>query len=517
MNLKTIIHPFLFAVIPAIFLWSHNFSEVFLWEVVATLFVMIALGGLVFVISWLIYRRDLNKGAILASAVLFFTLYYQFIKAFVYKAGILVNNVLSFLPFLFSYEYFYYYILFLAAIVIIIVWYKLLKTEKDLTIFNKILTIVAGVFILISFIQIGTKLISNNKQNRLTQTQNTYIDQMMRKMTIKDSGVNSRDVYYIILDGYTNPAVLEDILEFENSSEMVNSLSNRGFTVLEEAKSNYAATHHSLPSSLNMKYIALNEAKNTKLLGRMLENNLLKEFFLTQGYNFIHAGANWPFTYFNKYAKENINLGFLSPYQTEVWNTTIFARLTRPFGVLDSRLIEWKRIQHQLTELANIASREEPTFVFAHMLIPHSPYVFNSDGSFVTSQESAKKGYIKGYLDQIEYINKEIIKMVDIILEKSERKPIIIIQADHGIHLHVEPEIMKRKSLDYNETKKLAVRILNVFYLPDNGQNILHEGITPVNTFRVILNYYFDQNLELLEDKSYMIDDRDNPSQFISL
>ena len=30
-----------------------------------------------------------------------------------------------------------------------------------------------------------------------------------------------------------------------------------------------------------------------------------------------------------------------------------------------------------------------------------------------------------------------------------------------------------------------------------------YDTITPVNTFRVILNHYFDQRLELLPDESY--------------
>ena len=45
--------------------------------------------------------------------------------------------------------------------------------------------------------------------------------------------------------------------------------------------------------------------------------------------------------------------------------------------------------------------------------------------------------------------------------------------------------------------------ILNAYYLPGGGEQHLYESITPVNTFRVILNHYFDHNLELLPDRSY--------------
>ncbi len=34
---------------------------------------------------------------------------------------------------------------------------------------------------------------------------------------------------------------------------------------------------------------------------------------------------------------------------------------------------------------------------------------------------------------------------------------------------------------------------------------MLYDSITPVNTFRLILNYYFDDDFELLEDNSWYI------------
>jgi hypothetical protein len=45
--------------------------------------------------------------------------------------------------------------------------------------------------------------------------------------------------------------------------------------------------------------------------------------------------------------------------------------------------------------------------------------------------------------------------------------------------------------------------ILNAYYLPLGGDELLYENISPVNTFRVIFNYYFDEELDLLIDESY--------------
>ena len=45
--------------------------------------------------------------------------------------------------------------------------------------------------------------------------------------------------------------------------------------------------------------------------------------------------------------------------------------------------------------------------------------------------------------------------------------------------------------------------ILNAYYFPDADKSVLYPSITPVNTFRLLFNIYFDGNLELLPDKNY--------------
>jgi hypothetical protein len=39
--------------------------------------------------------------------------------------------------------------------------------------------------------------------------------------------------------------------------------------------------------------------------------------------------------------------------------------------------------------------------------------------------------------------------------------------------------------------------------LPKNGAQGLYEDISPVNSFRLIFNVYFDTDIPLLEDQSY--------------
>jgi hypothetical protein len=45
--------------------------------------------------------------------------------------------------------------------------------------------------------------------------------------------------------------------------------------------------------------------------------------------------------------------------------------------------------------------------------------------------------------------------------------------------------------------------ILNAYYLPDADTSFLYDKISPVNSFRVLFNAYFNTGYEILPDRSY--------------
>jgi len=54
---------------------------------------------------------------------------------------------------------------------------------------------------------------------------------------------------------------------------------------------------------------------------------------------------------------------------------------------------------------------------------------------------------------------------------------------------------------------KTKFSILNSFYFSDKDYSQLYNSISPVNSFRVIFNKYFNTNLPILEDKRYYYKD----------
>ncbi|MEK7225221.1 MAG: hypothetical protein AAB221_06025, partial [Bacteroidota bacterium] len=68
---------------------------------------------------------------------------------------------------------------------------------------------------------------------------------------------------------------------------------------------------------------------------------------------------------------------------------------------------------------------------------------------------------------------------------------IIILQSDHSI-----------ADMDWSR-KNDAFKNYSAFYFPDRDYRQLYPGMSNVNTFRIILNKYFGQQLPLLPDKSF--------------
>ena len=108
--------------------------------------------------------------------------------------------------------------------------------------------------------------------------------------------------------------------------------------------------------------------------------------------------------------------------------------------------------------------------------------------------------YRNGYREQLRFINREMINVIDAILTKSETPPIILIMSDHG------PASMF--NWNFEDPGCLWERTSNLYaiLLPGHeNDGTVYPSISPVNTFRMIFNTYFATDLPLLEDRSYMM------------
>jgi hypothetical protein len=171
-----------------------------------------------------------------------------------------------------------------------------------------------------------------------------------------------------------------------------------------------------------------------------------------------------------------------------------------------------RRTRYILENLSKATEIRSPKIVFAHMICPHPPFVFDENGptdkyvgtkgvEFTDGSQNAlpKEVYVRAYAGQARYLDARLPVMVKALMDKypAGGKPIIILQRDHGPGSQWDAEDVEKT----NTRERFS--IFNAYYLPYGGNKMLYDSISPVNSFRVVLNYYFGQKLPLLPDKSY--------------
>jgi hypothetical protein len=126
--------------------------------------------------------------------------------------------------------------------------------------------------------------------------------------------------------------------------------------------------------------------------------------------------------------------------------------------------------------------------------------------AFLGTQEE----YLQGYRDQVIYVNQLMEELIRTILRDSARPPVIVIHGDHGPGSRLNWQ--SAEDTDLRE----RTAILSAYYLPEAPQGTIYESMTPINSFRLILDLYFDADLGLLPDQS-LYSTWQRPYAFISI
>lgn len=337
------------------------------------------------------------------------------------------------------------------------------------------------------------------------------------------------DIYYIILDAYTRDDILDELYGYDNRP-FLDYLRSRGFIVAESSRANYTTTVTSLASSLNMVHInnlprylydnaGVQEEWAVDSAARMLiSNSRVVDFLKAQGYEITtfsdgYGGALSPMadqTIVPPNAANVSNDQIL--FNMLLWDTPFgraFAALEGPNNpIAASFRAHRQNIIYILDTLPFLAKGPHPHFIFAHILAPHVPYVFGPNGEEIqnvdpftlTDSHPGNPDNIPLYRGQVNYLNTLVEKAIDGILANSDTPPIIILQGDHSSKVYKEP------TPPTDVRMKLLLPILNAYRLPGAPEGLMNPTITPVNTFRTLFNYFFDANLERLDDESYLLE-----------
>ena len=331
---------------------------------------------------------------------------------------------------------------------------------------------------------------------------------------------NQPNIYYIVLDGYAQDDVLNDLYDFDNTA-FINELASKGFIIPADNHSNYPKTLLSIPSTLNMDYIPniAPELRDSNQWWRMtayIEDSKVQEILKSKGYQTISISVNWELTDNQRsdihYQPRSVVLNGFEHFIFALTPLQIFKPLLSKVVFLSSYESHRELVLYNFNVLSQIPYLGNGYFVYSHIISPHPPFVFEKNGLPIDPNHSfgffdaneyygTKKQYRDSYVEQVQFVNQKIMDTVDTILANSTVPPIIILQADHGPGMLTDFRSSKDTCLQERFSPFAA------YYLPDLDKSVIPADITPVNLFRVVLNQYFDTDFEMLSNYYYYNED----------
>ena len=344
--------------------------------------------------------------------------------------------------------------------------------------------------------------------------QGVYQPDGLNSMAGVPSGPSSerRDIYYIILDRYPSQQTLAGTAFEYDNGPFLRALERRGFYVASYSHANYTFTAQSLASSLNMNYLDVEAMGETapatdawKPVYDMLAGSLAAPKFLEeQGYTYVQLPSWFEPTAAGAEVDARYRSASFSEFARAMYRSTVVSAVLEELnlagpdtGHVDNAVYQFDRLQ-DLDELGG------PTFVFAHILLPHPPYVFGPGGPLpITEVTDGIDAPREAFLGQLEYTNMRVLELVDELLGgPDEADPIVVLQADEGPYNRQVVSDWRSASPDDYQVK---FGILNAYHTPGLSPTALYPSITPVNTFRLLFNGYFGAEFPLLDDRIYAV------------
>jgi hypothetical protein len=256
----------------------------------------------------------------------------------------------------------------------------------------------------------------------------------------------------------------------------------------------------------------LEELPHRWLMASFIDHSRIRALLESQGYQTISISTNWTIT-------DNVTTDrYLHPFPIMLTDFEGFVmdltplrsleQVLRGFASLPTPETHREVIQYNFDALSELPRRAGPKFIFAHIISPHPPFVFDSVGKPLVLSHSftfqdanefpgSLKEYRESYVGQVQFVNQKLEETIAAILAQSDVPPIIILQADHGSGMLTD--------LTSPENTCIRERFspFAAYYLPDVKREVIPPDTSNLNIFRIILNAYFDAHLPLLQNQQY--------------
>ena len=430
---------------------------------------------------------------------------------------------LTLFVFIFYFVKIFFLVFFIITSAIIIIWGGYLKIRKrkvPIKSITLILNLLSIVFVIVGGVKLG---------NLLSTIPSSYLRKIQEEtpLTSAVSRQSNPNIYYIVLDGYPRSDILKNMFEYDNS-DFINYLQSRDFIIPSNIHSNYHKTFLSIASTLNMDYIqnitpGLEANHFWWLMSPLIKNSQTRMILKDIGYTTVSLSVDWTITNDKTtdiyYQPSSIQISEFETYFLYNTSLKMFMPLLDKVAYLPmSQEGHREMVLFNFETLSELGELPEPYFLFTHIISPHPPFVFDKNGnpispnkdfsfsdgeSFISqannsrSQKERNEAYREGLIQQVQFVNNQLIQVVDSILKNSKNPPIIILLADHGSGLATNFSSSEDTCV-YERFSPFAA-----YYLPEIDKTIIPDDMSSVNLFRIIFNEYFETEYSLLENHYY--------------
>jgi hypothetical protein len=492
-------HPFLISIYAVLALYSANMNEIFI-NAIGRLLIVLALSTAILLVLFYGLTKNWQKSGLFLS---FFLLLF-FTYGHIHNLKDLVLGGVN------IFRHKYLTIMWLLLGVAGAIFIRRIKDTASFTVFANTMSVIMLIFPVFS---VGRFLVEENIYGSVKKTQTPSSLQL-------PAAQPAPDVYFIVMDAYGREDVLQNVFGYDNS-EFIRELRDLGFYVVDCSQSNYARTQLSVSSTLNMDYISNlvadpNPNELQHWVSPLLIHSQVRSIFEGLGYKTVafyngYPRVHWEDADYFLQPKDRSSVlvqldSKLTSFEEMFLNTTLFSTVidSQAGGTqISSNPSRREADLYMLATLPKIPQIAGPKFIYAHLMLPHPPFVFGPNGEEVSVgssgeglndvEEYQSEANRIGYRDQLIYTNHQIISALRETIEKSPTPPIIVLESDHG-------------PTGYQGAINRMGNFMAYYFPGKDVASVAYPSITPVNSFRLVFNEYFGGKYPLLDDVSYYSD-----------
>jgi len=321
------------------------------------------------------------------------------------------------------------------------------------------------------------------------------------------------DIYFIIFDEFAGVDVAREFWGYDEIDDFISYAEEKGFFVAQKSQGNSLSTLHQVAGRLNYVEIGVYEKQGVQLFEEV-NNSKVVGYLESQGYTIVtfdemqywyDSYSPMPADYIYDYEVSESEAAsmlsvFFDRFGVLLADNTMLLPLENYYHNISEEKHIWEQhreyIEFTTNKLGDLSEIPSPKFIRVHLMLPHTPHIFDAMGNKLPSEAIHDWNY---YFGQYKYTIKVIKRIMDNILSNSDpdNPPIIIIQSDHGARIHSKDGWIPLEKEGYLEEYK--THILNMLYIPELDYSQLPQDMNPINTFPIIFNHLFDAGIPLIK------------------